>query len=95
MQDNDAKMKKNEAKKHNFGLLPNAGGHKSAVLAPKKTGKNIIYRAYRIIVDLFYRAYSIVNLFTYFRAFSNIFFNILTTLCWVYFGGPRNVGSSI
>ena len=29
------------------------------------------------------------------RAFSNIFSNILTALCRVYFGGPRNVGPRI
>ena len=32
-----------------------------------------IFSAYSIIVDLFYLANNIVNLFTYFRAFSNIF----------------------
>ena len=31
----------------------------------------------------------------YFRAFSNIFWNILMALCRVYFGGPRNVGLRI
>ena len=29
---------------------------------------------------------------TYFKTFLNIFLNILRALCWVYFGGPRNVG---
>ena len=47
---------------------------------------------YSIIVDLFYQAFSIVNLFTYFIAFLNIFSNILTTLCWVYNGRLINVG---
>ena len=40
--------------------------------------------AYSIIVNLFYRTHSIVKLFTYFRAFSNIFLNKLTALCQVY-----------
>ena len=40
----------------------------------------------------FYQAYSIVDLFTYFKAFSNIFSNILTALCRVYIIIPINVG---
>ena len=51
-----------------------------------------IYRAYCIIVDLFYRAYSIVNLFTNFRAFLDKFLSILTALCPVYIIIPINVG---
>ena len=43
----------------------------------------------------FYQAYSIVDLSTYFKAFSNIFSNILTALCWVYIIIPRNVGPRI
>ena len=36
--------------------------------------------------------YSIVDLFTYFRAFLNIFQNILTPLCRVYIVSQRNLG---
>ena len=45
-----------------------------------------------IIVNLYYRAYSIVNLITYFRAFSNIFSNILMPICRAYMIILRNVG---
>ena len=54
-----------------------------------------IFRAYSIIVDLFYRAYSIVDIVTYLRAFSNTFLNTLTALSLVNFGEPRNVGPRI
>ena len=57
--------------------------------------KVYIYQAYGIIADLFYRAYIIVDLLNYLRAFSNIFLNILMALCRVHFGGPRNVGLKI
>ena len=45
------------------------------------------------LVEIHNRCY--FDLVTYFRAFSNIFSNILTALSQVYFGGPRNVGSRI
>ena len=54
-----------------------------------------IYQAYNNIVDLFYRAENIVDLLTCFRVFLNIFQNILTPLCRVYNGSPRNVGPRI
>ena len=47
---------------------------------------------HQIIVNLLYRAYSIVNLLTYLRAFSNIFLNILTAHSRVYIIIPINVG---
>ena len=52
-----------------------------------------IYRAYTIIVNLFYGAQTIVDLFTYFRIFSNnIFQNKLMSLYRVYKVIPGNVG---
>ena len=47
---------------------------------------------HEIIVDLFNLVYGIVDLFTYFRAFSNIFSDILTVFCRVYIIIPINVG---
>ena len=62
---------------------------------PNSWGSVHIYRTFSIIVDLFYRAYSIVNLLTYFRAFLNIFLNIITDLCRVYIIIPINIGLRI
>ena len=49
-----------------------------------------IYRAYSIFVDLFFRHWPFVNLFTYFIHFSNTFLNKLTLLCRVYIIIPRS-----
>ena len=53
--------------------------------------KCLTYQDYSIFVDLFYREYTIVNLLPIFRAFSNIFKNILTPLSRTYLGSPRNI----
>ena len=47
------------------------------------------------LLTFFYRVYDIVDLSTCFRAFWNIFLNILAPICRVYNGGPRNVGLRI
>ena len=48
-----------------------------------------IYRDYSIFVNLFYREYTIVNLFPIIRAFSNIFFELINALSRTYIGGLR------
>ena len=44
MQDFEAKLKKNEAKKPFLGLFLNPGPHKNAGLEPKKAGENTLFR---------------------------------------------------
>ena len=57
--------------------------------------RHYIYWAYSIFVDLLFWANTIVDLFSYFRAFSDIFLNILKALFRVYIIIPINVDPRI
>ena len=54
-----------------------------------------IYQDYSIFVNLFHQEQTIVNLCPIFRAFSNIFSNILKPLSRTYLESPRNIVTRI